>query len=119
MKALAIVVALVIVGDAVAGASGLPVPGPALGLLALTLRFAWRRGPDAEIGALFEVAAPRFQLFFVPAAVGVVANFDILAASWVFLVIAVIGGTAVALVVTGRVVQALLGRSRIGKGADA
>lgn len=67
MRALAIVAALVILGDTLAGASGLPVPGPALGLLALTLSFAWRGAPDAEMGALFDVAAPRFRLFFVPA----------------------------------------------------
>jgi len=120
MKALTVVVALLIVGDVLAGLSALPVPGPAIGLFALTLWFVWRGGtPDAEVAALFDAAAPRFQLFFVPAAVGVVANLDLLANALVFFALAIVGGTAAALVATGLIAQALLRRARLGAGADA
>lgn len=120
MKALVIVIALLILGDAVTSAYGLPVPGPAVGLFALTLWFVWRGGtPDAEVAALFDAAAPRFQLLFVPAAVGLVANLDLLADSLVFFAVAIIGGTAAALVATGLIAQALLRRTNIKADADA
>src|SRR6056297_3625258 len=120
MKALMIVVSLLVVGDVLAAVSELPVPGPAVGLFALTLWFVWRGGtPNAEVAALFDAAAPRFQLLFVPAAVGVVANLDLLADALVFFALASIGGTAFALVVTGMVAQSLLRRTRIGADVNA
>jgi putative effector of murein hydrolase LrgA (UPF0299 family) len=44
------------------------VPGPAIGLLLLTLIFAARKAPDQGSAALFEAISPYFPLFFVPAA---------------------------------------------------
>ena len=114
-----IVVSLLVLGDVLAAVSELLVPGPAVGLFALALWFVWRGGtPDAEVAALFDAAAPRFQLFFVPAAVGVVANLDLLANSLLFFALAIIGGTAAALVVTGLIAQALLRRARFGADVD-
>lgn len=71
------------------------------------------------MAALFDAVAPRFQLLFVPAAVGVVANLDLLAASWISFAAAIVAGTAIAIVVTGLLVQALLARLDIGVDADA
>jgi holin-like protein len=104
----AFVLILLIVGDAVTERFGLPVPGAALGLAALATVFAVRGGPDLGSARLFDFAAPYFPLFFVPAAVGVIASLDVLAFAWFHVAAAVVGGTAVTILVTGRAAQTLL-----------
>lgn len=111
VKSAAIVLLLLIVGDAVAEAFALPVPGAALGLATLTAAFAIRGGPDPGSEELFDFATPYFPLFFVPAAVGVVASLDVLSAAWVHLIAAIVFGTAATLLVTGVVFQWLMRQS--------
>jgi holin-like protein len=110
----AFVLILLILGDAVVERFGLPFPGAALGLAALAMAFALRGGPDTGSERLFDFAAPYFPLFFVPAAVGVIASLDVLALAWFHCAAAVVGGTALTILVTGRVAQALL-TSRAGR----
>ena len=86
---------LLILGDAVAEHFVLPIPGAALGLAVLTTIFAIRGGPDKGSEDLFDFAAPYFPLFFVPAAVGVIASFDVLAFAWLQVTAAIVAGTAV------------------------
>lgn len=108
LPSFAIVVALVIFGDAFASTIGWPVPGPALGLAILTAAFAWEGRPHPEFEHLFDLAAPWFPLFFVPAAVGVVAHLALLSTAWLHVVVAIFLGTALVLVITGRLAQVLL-----------
>jgi holin-like protein len=105
VRSAAIVLLLLIVGDAMAEVFALPVPGAALGLATLTAAFAICGGPDPGSEELFDFAAPYFPLFFVPAAVGVVASLDVLSAAWVHLIAAIVFGTGVTLLVTGFVFQ--------------
>lgn len=104
----AIVLLLLIVGDAVVEAFALPVPGAALGLGALTAVFAANGGPDAGSEELFDFVAPYVPLFFVPAAVGVVASLDLVTSAWAYLAIAITAGTIATLLVTGAVFQYLM-----------
>lgn len=108
LKAIALVFGLLIAGDAVAAATALPVPGPALGLAALALVFAALRAPDPDLAALFDAVAPHAPLLFIPAAAGIVAHLDLLAAQAVAIAAAVLMGTAAALVAAGLAAQALL-----------
>jgi holin-like protein len=109
-RSAAIALALLIAGDAIAESFKLPVPGAALGLAVLTTAFAIRGGPDAATAKLFDFAAPYFPLFFVPAAVGVIASLDMLAFAWLHVVAAIVVGTAVTILVTGVIAQCLLRR---------
>jgi holin-like protein len=108
LSSIAFLVALVILGDAVAGATGWPVPGPAVGLAVLTAAFAWEGRPHPGFGQLFDLAAPLFPLFFVPAAVGVLAHLALLSAAWLHVAVAIVLGTALTLVITGQLAQVLL-----------
>lgn len=110
IRSAAIVLCLLIAGDVAAELYAMPVPGAALGLAALTLAFAALGGPDRGAEELFDFAAPYFPLFFVPAAVGVVANLDMLSFAWTYLLVAIVAGTAVTLLATGLVFQSLLRR---------
>ena len=104
----AILIALVILGDAVAVATGWPLPGPAVGLAILSAAFARAGGPHPGFAQLFDLASPWFPLFFVPAAVGVVAHLALLSAAWLHVTVAIVLGTALVLVITGQLSQALL-----------
>lgn len=117
IRAAAIVILLLLAGDVIAEGNDLPVPGAALGLAALTVAFAIRGGPDRGSEELFDFAAPYFPLFFVPAAVGVVTSAGMLASAWVYILVAMVAGTAVTLLITGIVFQYLM--RRIAREAEA
>lgn len=110
IRSAALVLLLLNFGDAITEHLDLPIPGAALGLVTLVAAFLACGGPDKGSEELFDFAAPYFPLFFVPAAVGVIANLDLLIFAWIYLATAVVAGTAITLLVTGRVAQALLAR---------
>lgn len=110
IRSAAIVLLLLIFGDAVAEAFSLPIPGAALGLVLLAIAFAVRGGPDHGSAELFDFAAPYFPLFFVPAAVGVVASIEIISVAWVYILTAIFLGTTVTLLITGLIFQMLVQR---------
>ena len=60
------------------------------------------------MGRLFDTVSPHFTMFFMPAAVGVVANIDILANAWPHFVAAIVLGTTMTIAFTGLLTQALL-----------
>lgn len=112
LKAISIVLALSVIGDTVTDAVQMAVPGAAIGLLLLTALFLWRGGPDVASATLFDTLSPVFPMFFVPAAVGIVANAGILSEIWLYVLVAICLGTAVTIMVTGLIAQALLNAIR-------
>lgn len=108
--AFAFLLFILVICDAVVAGNGLPIPGPALGLLVLFTIFCWRGDPDAGSGRIFDMVAPHVALFFVPAAVGVVASLNELGQSWGSILVAVLVGTSITLAATGLIAQALIRR---------
>ncbi len=115
LHSFAVLLAIVILGDALAVAAGWPVPGPAIGLAVLTAAFARAGRPHPGFAQLFDLAAPWFPLFFVPAAVGVLAHLALLSAAWLHVTVAIVLGTALVLVITGQLAQALLSLAEKGE----
>ncbi len=109
LKALVLVISLLIVGDVMVAVTGLPVPGPVLGLLLLASINVARPGSTASVSKLFDSIIPFAPMLFVPAAVGVVANLDVISSAVLPIVSAVTLSTVAALLVTGRLFQFLLG----------
>jgi len=62
--------------------------------------------------ALFDITAPYFPVFFVPAAVGVIVSLEVLAQAWVQFVAAIFLSSAATLVTTGWVMQSVLRLTR-------
>ena len=112
VRVLALVLALLFCGEAIAALLGVPIPGAALGLAALTAHLAIKGGPDPVMERVFDGVAPNAPLLFVPAAAGIVANLDLLALFWVQFVAAVVLGTGATLIVAGLCAQALLRPAR-------
>jgi len=112
---IAIVLGCQLAGELVAVSTGLPVPGPVIGMVML-LAYLMQRGSlpdplDALAGALLR----HLFLYFVPAAVGVTAHFALVASELVPLLAAVVVSSALSLAVAGWLVQALSRR----RGDDA
>ena len=101
LHALLILVGLQWVGDWIAGAVGLPVPGTVIGLVLLWLglsihgaRVGTSRAVPEALGQTIRGLHDHFGLLFVPAGAGVVAHLDQLAQHGVALVIVIIFSTA-------------------------
>jgi len=96
-----------LVGEALARGLSLPAPGPVIGLGLLAAGFAlWaRRAPVADadatdVGKAANALLATLSLMFVPAGVGVVQYFDLLAANGVALALALIVSTVLTLLAT-------------------
>ena len=113
-----------LVGELVSRGLHLPVPGPVLGMLLLLvglllrdrLRLSTGEEPPA-LGSVANALLGNLGLLFVPAGVGVVLYGPLLARNWLPIAVAIVGGTVLAIAVTGRLAQALL--QRFGPSADA
>ena len=104
-------------GEIASRGLGLPVPGPVVGLVLLVAALAvWGRGrPDAEVrdSAVARVGdglLGNLGLLFVPAGVGVIQYGALLKAEATPLALALVGSTALTLVVT---VLVFVGVSRL------
>lgn len=108
LKAITLVLALLILGNAIVDTFDLPFPGAVIGMILLAMMFFRRGELDPRSAQLFDAISPVFPMFFVPAAVGVVANLATLSSAWLYVVAAITVGTAATIIVTGAVAQALL-----------
>lgn len=113
LRALTLLVVCQFLGEVAAGATGLPVPGPVLGLLLLLALLVanrhWRgREPDAELKGTAAALLGNLGLLFVPAGVGVVTQLPALAHAAVPVIVSLVVSTLLGLVVTGFVMQRLL-----------
>lgn len=100
-----------LIGETVQVATGLPVPGPVIGMVILFVGLLLRRGlPDGlseTAGGLLKYLA----LLFVPAGVGVILHIPRLADEWWPILLAIVPGTLIAIVLTALVMQ------RLGRGS--
>lgn len=125
IRALALLLACQLAGEIFARALSLPVPGPVIGLALLAvgiLVHARAAGADAsriegtELGRTAGALLGSLGLLFVPAGVGVVQQLPVVGAYGLALAIALVGSTALTLVVTVYVfliVKRLTGKTRM------
>jgi holin-like protein len=104
---LTLVLACQLAGEALARVTGLPVPGPILGLLLLFAGLTLRGRPAPQLEESADGLLSHLALLFVPAGVGVVQYLPLLASEWVAVSASVIGSAVVAMAVTGLVMRAL------------
>lgn len=112
--AILILFGLQLLGDIIADAISLPVPGMVIGLVLLTAALWVRarvRGPEKavpeELGRVAKGLHDNLGLLFVPAGVGVMANVQSLATDAAGLFIAVVVSTLATIAVTGLTAQLL------------
>ena len=102
-------------GEALALATGAPVPGPVVGLalllVALRLRDGRDTAADAPLGVAADGLARHLSLLFVPAGVGVMLHAARLVDEGAALAVALVASTGLALAATGLTFQWLLRRA--------
>lgn len=111
--ALATLAACQVAGVLVGRALELPIPGAVLGMALLTVALLLRRRPPAPQAALSQTAATLLRwmgLLFVPAGVGVMANAGPILAQLLPIVVAIAGSSLAGLIVTGVVMQRMIGQ---------
>ncbi len=96
-----------LIGEVIARAAGLPVPGPVLGLALLLLVCVAYPATGQRLLPTAQGLLSHLSLLFVPAGVGVVAHIGTLGPSAPALLVALVGSTLLALVAGAAVFVAL------------
>ena len=105
--ALVVLLGCQLIGEVIAQALALPVPGPVVGMVLLAGVLIWRGRISDELEAAAGFLLRHLSLFFVPAAVGVMANGDRIAREWLPLGAALVGSTVLTIAVTALVFRAV------------
>ncbi|NUZ07287.1 CidA/LrgA family protein [Piscinibacter koreensis] len=107
LRGVAYLLLLQAVGEAIARAFALPVPGPVLGLLLLlvALRVDAVRVP---VGAAADVLLAHLSLLFVPVGAGVITHLHVVSEYGLRLLLVIVLSTWVGMAVTALVLRALL-----------
>lgn len=119
LGALTVLLVFQLIGEALVQFTGLPIPGPVIGLLLLFLGLCVRGNLGAPLHDTANGLLQHLSLLFVPAGVGVMVHFSRVAGEWLPIFIAVLVSTAVAIGVSALVMQALMrdrGRADNGDG---
>jgi len=99
IQALTLLLAFQLAGEATARALSLPLPGPVLGMVALTCALALSPRLMALMRPLAEGILSHLSLLFVPAGVGVVGHLSALGAMGPGLALAIVVSTVAAIAV--------------------
>ena len=94
-------------GEVIVQLTGLPVPGPVVGMLLLFVTLAARGGAPQWLRDTCNGLLAHLSLLFVPAGVGVLLHFERLGAEWLPIVVALVASTVLTIAVTALVMRAL------------
>ena len=94
-------------GEVIARLSGLPIPGPVLGMVILFIGLVVRGRTPVELEKTATGLLRHLSLLFIPAGVGVIVHLKLLAAELAPIAGALTLGTLLTIGVTGVVMQAL------------
>lgn len=97
LEAIAVLLSFQLIGEMIAFFLGLPVPGPVIGIALLTMLLTFRPALGKRIDATAKFFLKYLSLLFVPAGVGAVASFDLLASNWLKIGVVLIVSTLIAM----------------------
>lgn len=99
LHALTLILASQLGGEVIARSLSLPVPGPVLGMVALTIAFASLPRLREAMRPVTQGILGHLSLLFVPAGVGVIGNLPALQGMGLGLAAVIVGSTALAIAV--------------------
>lgn len=100
IQALTALLAFQLVGELLVRLSGIPVPGPVLGMVLLFAFFINRGHVAPEVKNVSSAILQHLSLLFVPAGVGLMLHAARIEAEWFVIGAALVGSTVATLVVT-------------------
>jgi len=95
-------------GEALKFWFGWPIPGSVIGMLLLFVSLLLFNKPPKSIQRSSEFILSHLSLLFVPAGVGVMLLFDLIADQWVAMLVSMVLSTFVSLVFTAWLMQSLV-----------
>lgn len=116
LGALTFILCCQLAGELLVEASGLPVPGPVVGMVLLFTWLMLRKREHKELAATADALLRNLALLFVPAGVGVVLHLGLLGREGVAISAALIVSTLATVAVTALVMQWTLRGEGRGKG---
>jgi holin-like protein len=118
LRGMAILLSCQLLGELLVRGCGWPVPGNVLGMALLLVALLAGAVQLEWVSEAAELLLTHMALLFVPAGVGVMLYFDLLAREWLPILVATVASTFVVLLVTGRVTQRLAGEAGNGERDD-
>lgn len=100
LEALTLILSCQLAGEILVLASGVPIPGPVLGMLLLLAWLGLRGGISERVGRTADSLLGHFSLLFVPAGVGVMVHWERVRGQWAAIAAALVLGTLITLAVT-------------------
>ena len=107
LGALTVLLIYQLVGEVLVQLTGLPVPGPVVGMLLLFITLMVRNGAPDVLRGTSQQLLSHLSLLFVPAGVGVMLHFGRLGNEWLALAAALVGSTVITIAVTALVMRLL------------
>ena len=98
------------IGEILVRWTGLPVPGPVVGMVLLFVTLILRKGASKSLQGSASSLLSHLSLLFVPAGVGVMQHFDRVTSEWLPIAVALLVSTVLTLGVTALVMRHLLAR---------
>ena len=108
--ALAVLLAFQLIGEILVQVSGLPAPGPVIGMVLLLLAIYGRGALPDALRTTAETLLSHLSLLFIPAGVGIIQHGARLAEEWLAIAVALIVSTLITVAVTALVMQAIIRR---------
>ena len=105
LKGFAFLLLFQFAGELIVSATGIPVPGNVAGMILLLLGLLTGLVKAEWVEDAADLLLSHLALFFVPAGVGVMVYFDLIAVQWLPICVAMIVSTFVVMAVTGWVEQ--------------
>ncbi len=100
VSGLLVLIGCQLLGEAMQRASGVPVPGPVIGLLLLLAVLVIRGGPSSTLESSSRGLLKHLPMLFVPAGTGVLVHLELIRAEWLPITASVLGSSVIAIVAT-------------------
>ena len=107
LEYLTLILTCQLIGEVTVSATGLPVPGPVLGMVLLFLFLSVRGSVPEDLSAVSGALLGNLSLMFVPAGVGVMVHFELLGNDAIPLSAAIVGSTVLTIAITALVMKTL------------
>lgn len=111
IESLTVLLVCQLAGEVIARASGIPLPGPVIGMAILFIGLMIRGGVPEPLQQTTKAILDHLSLLFVPAGVGVMLYLPLIANEWLPISSAIIVGTLVTIGATAWVMAVVLKRS--------
>jgi holin-like protein len=101
LESLTIILICQLAGELIVVGTGIPLPGPVVGMVLLLAGLLLRGGLPGPLGSVADALLENLSLLFVPAGVGVMTHLSLLQNAWLPISVTLVVSTLLTIAVTG------------------